>query len=153
MDDSGLVRPGEPVGDLHGEIEKLLHRERSGREQIAERLALHELHRDVGQRIGAADLVDGDDVRMVEGRHRARFFLEASDAIGLGGHLLGQDLERHVAVQPRVARPVDVAHPAGAQPSADRVYAELATREIAPRDLSPPAAQRLRVDSVDTPPT
>ena len=153
MDDAGVVCPSKPVGDLHREIEEPLHGERSGGQQIAQRLALDELHRDVGKRARGADLVDRDDVGMVERRHRSGFLLEAPDPVGLGGHRLGQDLEGHVAAEPRVVRPVDLPHAARAEAPADGVGTELPTDEVpAPCGLSR-AAHALRVDSVDTPPT
>ena len=152
MDDSGLVRPREPVGDLDGELEEPLHGERAGGEQLAERLALDELHRDVGQRARGADLIDRDDVRMVERRHRARFLLESPDAIRLGGQRLGQDLQRHVPVEPSIVGAIDLTHPAGAQVAAHLVVAEVPADEVAARG-GPSVSAHRRVDSVDTPPT
>ena len=47
---------------------------------LAQRLALDQLHRDVRERVGGADLVNGHDVRVVQGRGRAGFLLEAPHA-------------------------------------------------------------------------
>ena len=45
-------------------------------------------------------------------------------AVGVVGEAVGEDLDRDVAVEPRVARPVDLAHSAGAERRQDLVGAE-----------------------------
>ena len=59
---------------------------------------------------------------MIERGEHLRLALEAREAIGIGGERLGQDLDRDVAPELRVARAVDLAHPAG--PEADRISYE-----------------------------
>ena len=61
---------------------------------------------------------------MVEGRERLRFAFEARDRIGIGRRQIGKDLDRDVAIQPAVVRPVDVAHPAGANRRENLVRSE-----------------------------
>ena len=70
------------------------------------------------------DAVDLRDVRMVERRKHLRLALESRDAIGVGGEEIGQNLDRDVAVQPRIARPIHFAHSAGANGGEDFVRAE-----------------------------
>ena len=53
-----------------------------------------------------------------------RFALEAREPIGVGRERVGQDLDRDVAIQLRVARAIDLAHPAGAERRQDLVGAE-----------------------------
>ena len=53
-----------------------------------------------------------------------RFALEPREPIGVGGERLGQDLDRDVAIQLRVARAIDLAHAAGAEGRQDLVRAE-----------------------------
>ena len=53
--------------------------------------------------------------------------LESGERFGVAGELVGQDLDRDVALQPRVARPVDLAHPARAERGEDLVGAEAGT--------------------------
>ena len=48
---------------------------------------------------------------MVEGRDRPGFLLEAAQPVGVGAHLGRQHLDGHVPPEPRVPRPVDLAHP------------------------------------------
>ena len=55
------------------------------------------------------------DVRMVERREDLRFALEAREPIGIVANDVGQDLDRDVAFQLRVARAIHLAHAAGAE--------------------------------------
>ena len=125
--DPGRMGLGETVGGLHGDVEKPLRRERLPRRQeLAKGLSVHELHRDVGGSLGFADVVDRQDVRVVQGRGRARFLLEALAAIGMGGRVGRQHLDRHVASEPGVGRAIDLSHPARADRGGDAVLAETA---------------------------
>ena len=56
---------------------------------------------------------------------RARFLLEALQALGIGRERRGQDLDGDVATEPRVAGAIDLAHPAGADLAEDLVRPEL----------------------------
>ena len=53
--------------------------------------------------------VDVRDVRMVQRREGLGFALESRDALGISGEQLRQDLDRDVAIEPRVARTIDLA--------------------------------------------
>ena len=123
--DPGRMRLGETVGGLHRDVEKPLRRERfSRRQEFAKRLSVHELHRDVGRPVGFADVVDGQDVGVVQGRGRARFLLEALAAFGMAGHRGRQNLDRDVAAEPGIGRAIDLSHPAGADRGGDAVLSE-----------------------------
>ena len=138
---------GETVGGLHGDVEKPLRRERfSRRQELAKRLPVYELHRDVGGSFGFADVVDRQDVRVVQGRGRARFLLEALAAIGMGGRVGRQHLDRHVAPEPGVGRAIDLSHPARADRGRDTVLAEAAADhdEITPGFFNGPLDLRKR---------
>ncbi len=71
-----------------------------------------------------ADVVDAADVRMVQRRDRAGLALEARTPIGIAGQFARQHLDRHRAIEARVARAVDLPHSAGAQRADDFVRAE-----------------------------
>ena len=60
----------------------------------------------------------------VELRDRARFAIEALAELRIGRERVRQDLDRDRAIEPRVARPVDLAHAAGAEGRDDLVRAE-----------------------------
>jgi len=53
---------------------------------------------------------------------------EAGERLGACGEPFGQDLDRDLALQACVARPVDLSHPAGAELREDLVGAETGAR-------------------------
>ena len=66
-------------------------------------------------------VVDGDDVRVVERAGRLGLVLEAAQPLGVLGEVGVDDLERHIAREPLVARAVDLAHAALAEERDDLV--------------------------------
>ncbi len=78
-------------------------------------------------RLDHADVVQGKDVGMGERSDRPRFLLETAQSLGIGREFRRQHLDRDVAIQPCVARPVHVAHPARADRRDDLVRAETGT--------------------------
>ena len=52
------------------------------------------------------------DVGMVQRGEHLRLALEAGEAFGIVGERLGQDFDRDVAIELRVARPIHLSHPA-----------------------------------------
>ena len=61
-----------------------------------------------------AYLVNGQDVRVIQGRRGARFLQKAAAAIFVSDRFFGQHFERHYAVEFFVVRHVDGAHAASA---------------------------------------
>ena len=61
---------------------------------------------------------------VVEGSQRARFPLKAGQSIGVRSEHLGQDLQSDIALQSRVTRAVDLAHPTRADHRDDLVRAD-----------------------------
>ena len=61
---------------------------------------------------------------MGKGRDRQSLALEASQGIGICGERLWQNLDRHVAIELGVPRPVDLPHAARAERRQDLVGAE-----------------------------
>ena len=74
-----------------------------------------------------ADVVEVADVRMVEGGDRAGFALEALAPLLVAGQLFRQDFDGNQAIEPGVARLIDLAHAAGADQPDDFVGAEART--------------------------
>ena len=71
-----------------------------------------------------AGIEDREDVGMGECRDGFRLPLEARPPIRIGRDHVGQHLDRHIAAEPRVARPVHLAHSAGADGRTDLIRAE-----------------------------
>ena len=64
---------------------------------------------------------------MRQRRDRLRFALEPRERVGIGGDGLGQDLDRDVAIELPVPRPVHLPHPARAERREDLVGTETRT--------------------------
>ena len=115
VDDALLVRRRETMRHLARDVDGLADRQRACLQAVAQRLALEQLRDDVRSPVLVADVVDGEDVRVVERRGGLRLLREASQAVGIGRNAGGKDLDGHVAAEGRVAGAVDFAHSAGAE--------------------------------------
>ena len=65
----------------------------------------------------------------VSDRDRLRLAAEALAAARVGGDVVGDDLQRDVAIEAGVVGPVDLAHAAGADEPPELVGAELGSRD------------------------
>jgi hypothetical protein len=124
MDDPLVMGSGEALRDLPGEIEGLAYRQGSRAEPRPQRLAFQQLGNDVGRAALAADVVDGRDAGVVQQPRRARFLLEAPEALGVADDVRGKDLDRDLASEPGVARAVHLAHAARSEQAQDFVGAQ-----------------------------
>ena len=95
------------------------------RNEQVQALAGDVLHDDEVDPVRRLDLVDGDDVRMVEGGGGTRLLDEAQSSVLVRHPLGGQDLDRDLAAESCVAGAVDLAHPSRAQQGEDLVGPEL----------------------------
>ena len=95
---------------------------------FAKGLSFEQLRHDE-RRIGVgADVMHGEDVRVAQCCGRAGLLLEAVEAIDMGRKDAGQDLDRYVTPEPRIARPVHLAHAARAERGHDLVGPEASAR-------------------------
>ena len=76
-------------------------------------LARHQFHDEGAHPIALLEVVNGGDVGMIQRRECTGLAFESGEAVGILRQRGGQDLQRHVAPEPRVARPIHFAHPAG----------------------------------------
>jgi hypothetical protein len=111
--DARGVRGREPVEHAGHDLQ----RRRRGEppavpEQPLERTTGHVLHRQVQERAVGALVEDRDHVLVRQPRHRLGLADEPADELLVPGQFGVHDLERHLAVQPRVGGPVDRGHPA-----------------------------------------
>ena len=134
MDDALLVRCFQCLGDLPRDRERLWNGQAvascllSG-ELVRQGLALDQLQYQRSDAVRLLDAIDRTDVWMIEGREHARFTLEPGEAVRIGSEGTRQDLNRDVASQLRVARPVDLSHAA---------FANLRRDQIRPQGLADP---------------
>ena len=112
VDDALLMGGGESLRDLQCVVHGLLLRNLAGVELSAQRLPFQKLHDGVGDPVLVSEVVDREDVLMGEGRDRLRLALEPGQRVGIRCDGLGQDLDRDVAIQLLVPRPIDLPHPA-----------------------------------------
>ena len=78
MNDSVIMCRREALGELDDEVDDLVHRQRLFCELFAERLSLQQFADQIRSALVRADVVDGEDVRMIEGTRSARLDLEST---------------------------------------------------------------------------
>ena len=115
MDDALAMRLVERVGDLGGDLQRLVERKRPFLEARGQRLAVEMRHDEVVRAVDVPDVVDAADVRMVQRGDGPRLAFETRAQIGIAGDVTRQDLDRDGAIEARVAGLVDLAHPACAK--------------------------------------
>ena len=124
VNDALLVRRRQALRHVRRVLGGLAHAERPVAQPRAHRLALEQLRHHVQALPLLSGVVDGDDVGVRERGDRLRLRLEAGQRVGVLEEVLGQHLDRHVALEPGVAGAVDLPHPAGAEWADDLVRAE-----------------------------
>ena len=124
MDDPLLVRRFERLGDLLRDGQRFVERDRAARDPLRQIVALDQFHHEGGHAPAFFEAVDGGDVRMIQRGQRLRFARESRQAIRIVRERLGQDLDRDVAIQLRIARAIDLAHAPFADLRGDFVDAE-----------------------------
>ena len=90
-------------------------------DQLLERAAVEELHRDVVGVLGLAAVVDRDDVRMVERGGVLCLAAEPLDELVVVPVAAVEDLDGDPAAELLILGEVDVGHPAGAELALDAV--------------------------------
>ena len=85
MDDALLVRRFERFGDLPGDRQRFVDRDRSVRNAIGEGRSLDELHDERLHAVRVFEPVDGRDVWMIQRGEDFGFALEARQPVGIGG--------------------------------------------------------------------
>jgi hypothetical protein len=97
MHDAGGMRAAQRRGDLLPEIEHGVQLEPARRvQQLPQRPAFDELHRDVLALADRPHVVHGDDAGMIQRRSRARLLDEAPPRLGIAVH---QHLDRDRAAE------------------------------------------------------
>ena len=123
-----FVRRGEAVRYGKRILNRLADGDRARVHAFAKGLSFQQLRHDE-RRIGiGADVEHGEDVRVAQRRGRAGFLFEAVEAIDIGREDTGQDLDRDVTAEPRIACPVHLAHAARAECGHDLVGPEASAR-------------------------
>ena len=127
MDDALFVRRLEPARDLKGMLDRLANSDRATIQPVPKRLPFEQLGYDERRFGMGADVVHGEDVRVVQRRRRAGFLLESMQAIDVGRKCRGKYFDRNITSESRIARPVDLTHAADAEHSLNLIRAESST--------------------------
>ena len=124
MDDPLLVRRLQRLGDLPCDRERFGDRNRAFEDPGVQPVPFHQLHHEKMPPGGLLERVDRRDARMVQRGEGTRFPLETCYAVPVFEEFFRQDLQRDVAPELRVLRPVDLPHPARAERRDDLVGPE-----------------------------
>ena len=117
VDDARLVRVGEAVAQLLGELQLADDAQRhAGADHLGERVPLDVLHGDEGLLVVNTDVEDHHDVRVSKAGDGSRFAGEPLAQIVV---VLAQQLDGDLALERRIPREVEGAHPAPADSADD----------------------------------
>src|SRR5262245_57444255 len=98
---------------------------------LGKRLPFDELQHQGWYTAAVFEPVNRADVRGVERGQHARLAIEASEPFAIVAEHRREHLDRNVASQLGVVSAKDVAHPAGAEPRVDAIYAYVASSQVA----------------------
>ena len=124
VNDTRFVSSLQRLSNLLGDWESFIDSDRPLRYPVGEGWPFHQLQH---QRTGAVAFfkaMNGGDVRVVQAGKHLRFSLKPSQAIRISGKGLGQDLERHLAIQLGISGLIDLAHATLADEGGHVVVAE-----------------------------
>jgi hypothetical protein len=107
VDELGVsIPPTCDDGDVEGAAEGELPTVESG----PERLALERLGDGVVDAARFADVEEGEDAGVRQGRDRTGLVLEAGEGASVLRYLVGEYLDRYLAAEPRVPSPANTTH-------------------------------------------
>jgi hypothetical protein len=115
MNDPTRVRGFERIGNLPGDRQHVVEGHRAPTDEIAKRRSIDELQHQRADAVGVLQAVNRGDVGIVECGEHFRFALETRNPVRIAGKGQGQDLDRDLAFQHRVAGAIDLAHTTGAE--------------------------------------
>ena len=110
--------------------QRLDERDRPAAQAIGEVLAFDQLHDQRAAAAGFLETVDAGDVRVTERREHLRLAMEARHAVVVVREVLGQQLQRHVAVQARVGRAEHLSHAASPELAGDAIVRKGFTNHV-----------------------
>ena len=124
MRDSLLVRCGHSVGQRNGDVEGTAEGPSFGRNEVGQRLAPYELHRDEPYVACVLDRVNRDDAGVIEGGDGLRFAVQSLPQLDVVEDLGRQCFEGNFPAELRVFREVHLAHAALSELAGDAIVAE-----------------------------
>jgi hypothetical protein len=113
VQNAGIVRGGEPVGDANQQLDGLAPTSPRGVCPILERAAVDELCDQILTAVELARIVHRENVWVIQGGSHLRFALEAA-ARRRVGKFVGENLDGDRTIEMGIDRPIHDAHAAGA---------------------------------------
>ncbi len=93
MDDAFCVGGIEGVGDFGGEGDELVEFDGTSGDGVLEGGAFEIFHGDESAAIFFADVINGADIRMIQGGSGFGFALETREGLGISGEFIGEKLQ------------------------------------------------------------
>ena len=129
MDDPSLVGRFERRRDLPRDRQCLIDGNRPLRDAVGQCRSVDQLQNERLHAMRFFETVNCGDMWVVQRRQHLRLTLEARDAIEISGEEFRKDLQCDIAIELRVMRAIDLAHPARAENGADLVKHRDACRQ------------------------
>jgi hypothetical protein len=129
MDDALRMGGVECVGDIDGDFEEAIEREKAGTEERFEIRAFEILHDDVEEAVLRADFVDGADVGVIERGGGAGFAAKTFKGLRILGGFAGEKFEGDEAAELDVFGFVDDAHASATNAFEDAVTGQGSAKE------------------------
>jgi hypothetical protein len=114
MDDAFRVRGVQRIGNFNARRNHRLHIHRPAQDGVLQRHTIEELHHDKRASVLLANIVNCANVGMVQRRRRLRFTPKTAQGLRIFGDFVGQELQRHEAIQSRVLGLINDTHPSAA---------------------------------------
>ena len=129
MDDASIVGRFQRLGDLLGDWQGLVERDWSLRDAVGQRRPFDQLQDErplVASRFSGTFLqtVDRRDVGMIQRREHVGLALEPGESVTIVDEGVGEDLQRDIAAELCIRRPIHPAHAAFAEEGDDVVVSE-----------------------------
>src|SRR5579864_6300181 len=110
MNEAGLMRLGQRVGNLGSDGDCLAKRHCPRTDQRPQRLTPNHLHCDIGRAVQVSKFVNGHNVWMVQRRGGLGFALEAAESLGVVSYVVGQEFKSNKATEVGVLCLVNNSH-------------------------------------------
>ena len=130
MDDTTFVCRAQRMRHARAVLEGLACRERPAGQPVAQRFTGEQLHHRVGRATVAADIVNRQDVGMRKRRDRLGLALEPRQRRRIVRNRGREHFDGDITIEARIARAIDLAHPAFAQLRQDAVRAKGLTNHV-----------------------
>ena len=115
VDDAALVGIFQCFGNLFGDGQRILARQRALFDAVGKRGPIDQLHHQRRHVVGFFQAVDRGNIRMIERRENLCFALETRHALAVAGKLIREDFNGHVTAEACIMREINFAHASSAE--------------------------------------